>query len=135
MSSVRRAEDHAVSQLDLFDQPKAGKVRRDHPSTAKMAAMAVIPRSGTARWKVLQAVALVPRTDEQIQDDLHMSANTERPRRVELVEMGWIEEWKGHVGRTRAGLDAIVWRLTEEGARRWSRVVDAEPVEVAGGRL
>ena len=37
-----------------------------------------------------------------------MSPNTQRPRRLELLEMGWIKD-SGVTSKTEAGLDAIVW--------------------------
>lgn len=89
---------------------RVGKVRRDHPRTARAAALAATPRTGTARHRLLQAIAERPRTDEELQDDLAMAANTQRPRRVELVEGGWIED-SGETRPTRSGQEAIVWRV------------------------
>lgn len=112
-----------------------GKARHDHPETAKQAAAAVIPRSGTARHKVLLCIAQWPRSDEQIQDALSMPANTERPRRVELQEMGWIEPHPDRITHTRSGQAAIVWRLTEYGAACFSRGNEVAYVQVAGDVL
>lgn len=92
------------------DANDIGLVRNDHPSTAKAAAHAAFPRSGTWRRKVLDAIALRPRTDDELQHDLTMSGNTERPRRVELVDGGWIND-SGERRRTAGGQDAIVWQL------------------------
>ena len=102
-----------TDQPSLLDLIGPGKVRHDHPETSRAAAWAVAPRTGTQRRKVLVAIAYKPRTDEELQADLAMSGNTERPRRVELVEGGWIED-SGERRKTRAGDDAIVWSLTEK---------------------
>lgn len=51
----------------------------------------------------------VPLTDEQLQIRLGMSGNTQRPRRVELLERGLIEE--AGVARTRSGHRAMTWRV------------------------
>ena len=126
--------------MTLFDgladptQPQGGKARRGHPETSRAAAAAVIPRSGTAREKVLRAIAEFPQTDEQIQDRLSMPANTERPRRVELQEQGWIEAHPDRYARTRSGQNAIVWRLTEQGAERLG-ATSVQSVTVTGERL
>lgn len=88
-----------------------GMVRTDHPSTSREAALHAMPRSGTQRLRVLEAIVECPRTDDELQRDLRMSGNSERPRRVELVEGGWIEP-SGETRRTLSGdEDAIVWRL------------------------
>ena len=89
-----------------------GKYRRDHPKTSRDAAYRAKQRSGTQREKVL--LFLESRypdgfTDEELQDMIGMAANTQRPRRVELVEMEWVED-SGEIRKTRSGLDAIVWR-------------------------
>ncbi len=47
-------------------------------------------------------------TDEEIQAALMMPGNTERPRRVELVEGGWVRD-VGARRATRAGRRAVVW--------------------------
>jgi hypothetical protein len=90
------------------------KERHDASDTMAMAALQAMPRSGTQRRKVLAAIAEKPRTDDELQYDLAMSGNTERPRRVELVEGGWIED--SNVRRpTHDNQDAIVWALTHRG--------------------
>lgn len=48
-------------------------------------------------------------TDEEGQEELGMSGNTYRPRRIELQEMGLVED--SRVTRlTRSRRDAVVWR-------------------------
>jgi hypothetical protein len=95
---------------DSVDANTKGKARRNHPETSHNAAYAVEPNTGTLRRLVLEAIARQPRTDEELQHDLTMNPNTERPRRVELVDGGWIEP-SGEVRRTEGGAEAIVWQL------------------------
>jgi hypothetical protein len=47
-------------------------------------------------------------TDEELQVDLGMSPNTERPRRVELVRGGFVVD-SGMVRKTQASRYAVVW--------------------------
>lgn len=49
-------------------------------------------------------------TDEQMQHDLNMPANTQRPRRVELVKAGRVVDTGGR-RETSTGSKAIVWDL------------------------
>jgi hypothetical protein len=88
----------------------------------KAAALLVEPRPGTKRRAVLDAVAAVARdvrtvglTDVEIQRATGLSPNSARPRRVELVNGGWLAD----SGRTREhfGREHTVWVLTEKAAR------------------
>lgn len=53
-------------------------------------------------------------TDEEIANALHMSGNTERPRRRELVQAGRVVETEQR-RRTESGRAATVWAV-----RRWA---------------
>lgn len=44
-----------------------------------------------------------------------MSANTQRPRRVECVGAGWVRD-SGHRRATASGCEGIVWEITPLGA-------------------
>lgn len=101
---------------------RPGKVRRDHRATARVAAELVLPRSGTQRARVLLAIAAAAGdglTDEEGATLLDMSPNTWRPRRVELVEHGWVEP-SPLTRITELGRDATVWTLTEAGWSWWN---------------
>jgi hypothetical protein len=96
-------------QLDLF-AATAGKVRHDAPATSLAAAEAVMPRTGTQRRRVLEYVASRREhgaTDLELQQALALSGNSERPRRIELVEAGWLIE----SGLRRRG--HIVWKVVQ----------------------
>jgi len=101
-----------TAQLDLMsilDAPTA-KVRRDAPDTSRAAAARIAPKTGTKRRLVLDAITTSPDglTDEEMQRLIPMSANTQRPRRVELVEGGFIKD-SGRRRRTSSQDLAIVW--------------------------
>jgi hypothetical protein len=89
-----------------------GKVGSAHPTTSRLAAQRIRPASGTQRQNVLDELASVfpnGMTDEELQNGLEMNPNAQRPRRIELVEQGWVED-SGTRRKTMSGLDAIVWQ-------------------------
>lgn len=113
---------------DLFWEPPlgdpgrntVGKYQRpgDAAETQRLAAFEALPQTGTQRRRVLNAISRAGddgRTDEELQRELEMNPSTQRPRRVELVEQGWIED-SGHRRSTRSGRSAVVWILTHRGA-------------------
>jgi hypothetical protein len=116
MSAYQRAVAGLAADMDRqlelgLDRP--GKARRDGPDTSKRAALEVAPRTGTQRRRVLDAIASASSgglTDEQLQTRLGMSGDSERPRRVELVEGGWIKD-SGLRRPSGSGQDSIVWEL------------------------
>jgi len=79
----------------------------------------VMSAAAGGRWAVLRALsgARAGLTDEELQDATHLGANTERPRRVELVVMGLVT---GMDERriTRSGRSAVVWAITPAGQRK-----------------
>jgi hypothetical protein len=104
------------------DADGAGKARQDGRATSKAAALAAEPRSGSRRRAVLDAVLAVARdprtvglTDVEIQRATGISPNSARPRRVELVDGGWLAD----SGRTREhfGREHTVWVITDKAAR------------------
>jgi len=103
--------------LPAPDENRPGLVRIDARDTSRAAAALVEPRTGSWRSKVLLAVAEYPRTDDGLISALHGSPNTIRPRRVELMEDGWIED-SGERRATITGAQAAVWRLTEQGRKQ-----------------
>lgn len=61
--------------------------------------------------KILAHLTVQPSTDEEMQNNLHMSANTQRPRRRELQLMEKIED-SGETRATRSKRQATIWRIT-----------------------
>lgn len=95
-----------MSQLDLFG-PRPGIVGAGHPDTSRAAARGITPRTGTQRRRVLDHIARCGTegaTDAELQEALGLNGNSERPRRIELVEAGLIVD----SGRRRDG--HIVWQ-------------------------
>lgn len=83
-----------------------------HSDTSRGAAFAVSAAAASIRAKVLAWFRENgPATDEQMLDGLSLAPSTGRPRRVELVQGGWLED-SGERGRTRAKKRAVRWRCT-----------------------
>jgi hypothetical protein len=94
---------------DLFgDQPPP---YQPHSDTSRHAAERVAPLAHTMRGQVLaflQACGPDGATDEEMQARMPMPANTQRPRRIELVADGFVKA-SGKTRGTRSGDYAVVW--------------------------
>jgi hypothetical protein len=83
--------------------------------TSVAAAQPAEPRKGTDQAAVLgmlRRLGVHGATDEQMQRSLSLNANTQRPRRVELVEAGLVVDSQ-RVRKTTFGRLAVVWVATE----------------------
>lgn len=91
-----------------------GKARSDASGTSRAAAEAVAPRRGTQAYTILSAIADAQAglTDYEIQRTTRVPASTERPRRGELVDGGYVR----NTGRTRLH-DGRVWTVWEASDR------------------
>lgn len=119
----RELTDPDRNEIGKFQAPGRGAA-----VTQRKAAILVYPRTGTQRRKVLDYVAAEGErgaTDEEIAAALGMLANTERPRRVELEEGGWIADSGLRRKTAASGSDAAVWTLTEEGRMHWTAAASA----------
>lgn len=106
----RRAYEATEDAYAAVSEPGV-KVRHDARPTSQAAADKMLARSGTARRRVydlLVARGEVGATDDEIQDALAMPPNTERPRRVELVDREMVAD-SGRVRPSRWGNDSVVW--------------------------
>lgn len=86
-----------------------------HSATSKAAAESIEPRAGTQKSLVLHYLRRMKdcgATDEEMQRILPMSANSQRPRRQELVKLGLVVD-SGMTRKTDSGLDAVVWIASE----------------------
>jgi hypothetical protein len=113
------------------DANGAGRSRTAARSTSRQAALAVLPRSGAQRRRVLDAVVAVARnpqivglTDVQLAHATGLPANSVRPRRVELVDGGWLEP--AQTTREHHGREHTVWVLTQKAVA--ARELWASPV-------
>jgi hypothetical protein len=79
--------------VSLFDHTLPPHQRHSDTSTA--AAEAIRPDAGRLRQFVFEAIwgrGELGATDEELQELLDMPANTQRPRRVELVDAGRVRD-------------------------------------------
>lgn len=98
---------HSMNQLDInFTAPY-----QRHSATSKAAATSIEPKAGTKRAKVLEYIrscSAQGATDEEMQQCIPMSPNTQRPRRVELLKAKLIKD-SGITRKTMGGDEAVVW--------------------------
>lgn len=95
---------------------EVAKARRSQPAIAKSetsraAAARIAPVAGTLRWNVYEYIrqsGLYGATDEEIQVALCMEPSTQRPRRVELVDGGFVVK-AAFTRKTISGRAASVW--------------------------
>lgn len=95
-----------------------GGQRQGGMATAATAADLVAPRADTQRARLLDRFSMAGVdgwTDVQLATLTGLPANSVRPRRVELVDAGWLEA-KGK--RQHNGRDHTVWTLTEAARER-----------------
>ncbi len=113
MRGVRRAgQSHPAEQASLFDyRPAPNPPAQRHSSTSLAAARGVASKAATLREKLLAYLrgrGALGATDEEAQKALGMPANTERPRRRELEQMGLVRD-SGSTRPTASGRAAVVW--------------------------
>ena len=88
-----------------------GTYRMDHPDTSSDAAVQIKEDTARLRGRVLAALQSCPMSDQELQTVLGMDPNTERPRRVELVQRGLVRD-SGRRTVTTSGRKAIVWEAS-----------------------
>lgn len=81
-----------------------------HSRTSREAASSIQGKSARLRNQVLDELRRNPATDEELATTLTLSGNTCRPRRVELVDLGLVED-SGERRKTASGRNAVVWRV------------------------
>jgi len=106
---------HQIPMFDAGERHDPSAAMAKNPArptdTQVEAAARVLPHTGTARRRVLDAIQSAGSsgmTDDELVAALEMNPNTERPRRKELVEMGWVRD-SGLRRDTAGGSKAIVW--------------------------
>lgn len=87
-------------------------------STSRNAALDAYPRQGTQRARIIDQLDGIPlgMTRDELAARLGMSPNTVRPRIVELMEGGWVED-TGRTRKTPLKRDAEVLALTDKARR------------------
>jgi hypothetical protein len=117
-----RTLQEQLSQLfsDITAQTP-GKVGTASPETSRAAARAMATRTGSQRHTILAALGRQPSADWQIQSDTGIMANSQRPRRLELVEAGYVAAATDDDGKRvvvkdpDSGFDCQVWQITAKG--------------------
>lgn len=103
-------------QLDLFADGPTTTVAPQRPHanasvTRQAAGVAIRPTAAKLRTRVLQFIrsqGTLGATDAEIQEQLEMRGDTERPRRRELQKAGLIVD-SGEARTTPSGRAAVVW--------------------------
>ena len=124
---LRLAREALEGLAAAADTDMPGKVRADAPGTSRAAAQATTLKTGTARWRVLEAIWYAANdgaTDHDLQHSLEMDPSTERPRRGELVDAGLV---RAAGIRTHDGREWTVWVLTQAGADAYRERIPGPP--------
>ena len=82
-----------------------------HSPTSRKAWLQILPDAATLRGKVYSHIVkqgVSGATDEEICDALNIGGSTERPRRIELIEGGFVAD-SARQRHTRSGRLAAVW--------------------------
>jgi len=104
-----------MKQQSLFGSPDAyGDLppAQAHSETSVAAAAVIKPHVNELQKRILNRLHFVGSrgcTDEELQVEF-TNANTERPRRIELVRMGLVKD-SGRTRETSSGRKATVWVL------------------------
>lgn len=106
-------------QLSLAPSPASAKHRRTDPASARLAAAKAVLRSGTQKWRILEALRGGPLTAEEIATVIHAAYVSISTRCAELKASGWVEP-RG-TRRTSSGSDADLLHLTAAGLRELDR--------------
>lgn len=103
-----------MTQGSLLEE--SAQLAKNARETSRLAALKVAPTSGTKRRAVLVEVIAARShgiTDDALSYQLQMPPNTLRPRRVELVEGGWIQPGDREA-ESFYGNKAIAWVATQK---------------------
>ena len=107
--------NRTIGESDLFDGTarlySGGPPCVAHSVTSTLSAEAIEAYERTGRaivHRFLLERAEVGATDQEIQDATGLDQNTERPRRVWLMDHGIVKD-SGLTRRTKSGRKAVVW--------------------------
>lgn len=100
-----------MTQGDLFPPYNGDPPSQAHSPTSQAAAESIKPKRGPLHKKIIDFLRVTGgANDEEMQWDLSMPPNTQRPRRRELQLMGDVVD-SGTTRPTRSGRAAVVWKL------------------------
>lgn len=82
-----------------------------HSDTSRAAARSIKGKSAAQRAEILAHLSVNgPASDEQLQRELGMAQNSERPRRVELERAGLIRD-SGRRATAESGRRVVLWEV------------------------
>lgn len=142
--AVRHELETVQAFLSAFSSdilaPRVGKATAAAPETSQAAARAIRTRSGSQRHRILRdLVDAGPLADWQLQMRLGLIANSQRPRRLELVEAGYVRPAVNEDGThltvpdPTSGLACQKWEPTPAGRVALSRLNAGQMVLVEVG--
>jgi hypothetical protein len=108
---VQQLEFFPLKPFIQFSGPKSAVPYIPGSETSKAAAASIGGKARTLRQQVLDFIRQrreYGATDQEIAEDLALTLNTARPRRVELRDAGLIVD-SGHTRPTQSGRLATVW--------------------------
>ena len=85
-----------------------------HSATSYQAAVAALEWKQSAKAKVYRCLRVAGRyglTDAELEAETGLKGSTQRPRRIELVAAGLVED-SGQTRKTEGGNFAVVWRVS-----------------------
>ncbi len=100
-----------MTDRTLFPDDRPDNLPQNHTATSKLAAESMRPFAGPQLMRVfrfLESRSDRGATDEEQQDALNMSGNSQRPRRNRLVELGRVKG-SANMRMNRSGRPATVW--------------------------
>ena len=109
-------------QPDLFDFARERAPAQVHSATSMAAAEEIdvaMPAQRARVWAFFEGRS-EGATDEQAQDELQMNPSAQRPRRIELCDLGMLAD-SGRTELTRSGRLATVWEPVPEEKRQAMR--------------
>lgn len=117
---IQRLSDGLDALTTDATADRSGKVRSDARETSRAAAEGIRIKSGTQRAKILTGLyQFGDQTDRELQERLAIDQNSERPRRIELVDGGYVAPALFADGtarmRTHRGTEWQIWTLTTKG--------------------
>jgi len=110
--SAHKPDNSPRDSLQLDWTERVAKYQ-PHSDTSRQAAREIETTADTIRGRVMRFLInnIDGATDEAIQVALWLNPNTQRPRRIELVERGLVRD-SGARRHTSSGRKAVVWEAT-----------------------
>jgi hypothetical protein len=110
---IRTLSDALDAQRLAAADDRTGKERGDAPETSRAAASLVV-KSGTQRHNILRSLLQRgDQTDYELQQNVGIAESSERPRRGELVDAGFVTATR--LTREHRGREFQIWTLTKLG--------------------